>query len=240
MTITRTCRSVALATAAAASLFAATTPAGATTPATAPTAAATKGLAAIQAAGAAATANRTRALDAAIPRVTANTALSASDRTTVLATLTNDLAAMNTLAAKIAADTTVEAAEADYKSIFSTYRVFAVALPQSAYAAAADDLTDTTLPKLVNAQKALAALLAGPDSGKDAPPVQADLADMSAKITSAQTLIAPVAAAALAVTPADYDANHAVLTPLRQSVANALAAAKAASADAAAIVAALQ
>ena len=105
-------------------------------------------LAAIQTAGAKATSDRIAALNTAIPRTTANTALNAADKATILATLNADLSAMHSLATKIAADTTTEQASADYKSIFATYRVFAVALPQAAYAAAADDLTDTTLPKL--------------------------------------------------------------------------------------------
>ena len=115
-----------------------------------------------------------------------------------------------------------------------------MALPQTAYASAADDLTDTTLPNLLTAQKSLATLLSGPDSAKNTPALQAQLADMSSKIAIAQGAITAVAARALAVTASDYDANHQNLTPVRQSVATALAAAKAAAADGASIAAALQ
>ena len=199
-----------------------------------------RSLAAIQALGAKATSDRITAIDKAIPRVTANAALGASDKATILATLNSDLAGMQSLATKIAGDTSATQAETDYKTIFTTYRVFAVALPQASYAAAADDLTDTTLPKLTAAQKSLAALLAGPDAGKSTPALQAQLADMAAKIGSAQMAINGVAAAALAVTPAQYDANKQVLAPIRQSVATALAASKAAGTDGTDVLAALQ
>jgi hypothetical protein len=211
----------------------------AATPSTTPSAA-PRTLAAVQASGAKATSDRISAINAAIPRVTANSTLTAADKSTILATLNKDLAGMTSLAAKIAADTTVEQASTDYRTIFLTYRVFAVALPQAAYASAADDLTDTTLPNLLIAQKSLAALLSGPEAAKNTPALQAQLADMSSKIATAQGAITGVAARALAVTPSEYDANHQILTQVRQSVATALAAAKAAAADGASITAALQ
>jgi hypothetical protein len=196
-------------------------------------------LAAIQTLATKATGARITALDKAIPKVTSNSALSSADRATILATLNSDLAAMQSLATKIAADTTAPQAETDYRTIFTTYRVFAVALPQASYAAAADDLTDTTLPKLTAAQKSLAALLAGPDSAKSTPALQAELADMATKIAAAQSTVNGISAAALAVTPSQYDADHQALAQIRQSVSTALADAKAAGTDGSSIVAAL-
>jgi hypothetical protein len=230
---------LAVAGAATAPAFANPVPAVPTAPASA-TPTGSRSLALIQAAAAKQTATRIAALDAAIPKITSNVYLTASDRTTILATLNGDLSGLTTLAAKIAADTTAAEAETDYKTIFSTYRVFAVALPQSSYAAAADDLTDSALPKLVDAQKTLSALLAGPDAFKSTPALLADLTDMSAQIATAQQAITGVAAAALAVTPSEYDANHAVLSGSRQSVTTALAAVKLAGTDAKTVSAALQ
>ncbi len=235
----RSLRAITITTAAIAT-FGTAGAAMAATPSAPPSATGAGRLAAIQAAGAKATGDRITALNAAIPKVTANVALSAADKSTILGTLNNDLAAMHTEASTIAADTTADQASADYKSIFENYRVYAVALPQSAYAAAADDLTDTTLPKLTAAQKSLAALLAGPDAAKSTPALQAQLADMATKISSAQSSVNGVAASALAVTPAAYDANHSILVPIRQAETNALADAKAAGVDASDIVAALK
>jgi hypothetical protein len=202
-------------------------------------AAAPDGLKAIQAAGAQATSERIASLNTAIAKITADGTITDADRTTILATLNGDVAGMQTLAAKIAADTTVPQAKADYQSIFTQYRVYAVALPQSRYAASADDLTGTALPKLTAAHDDLAALLSGPYKAKDTPTVQAELEDMAAKIADATDALDGLAAAALAVTPAEYDANHAALVPIRASLKSALADAAAARADANKIVAAL-
>ena len=231
----RTAARIITVAAAALSTFGVAGAAMAVTPSTAP-----RSLAGVQALGAKATSDRITALDKAIPSVTSNQALSSADRATILATLNHDLGGMHSLAATIAGDTTVEQASDDYRSIFTDYRVLAVALPQAAYAAAADDLTDTTLPKLTAAQKSLTALLAGPDAAKSTPALLAQLADMAAKISAAQAAITGQSAAALAVTPAAYDANHAVLTPVRTSVTTALADSKAAGVDGSDILAALK
>ncbi len=199
-----------------------------------------RSLATLQAAGQADTASRITALGKAIPRVTSNKYLSSGDRSQLLATLNGDLAAMQSLQTKIAADTDVATAKADVQSIFTGYRVYAVAIPQSLYAASAGAITDSALPALGAAQKALAAALAGPDKSKDTPAIDAQMADLSAQITTAQNSIAGVSAFALSVTPAQFNANHAVLTATRASVKAAAAAAKAASTDAKAVRAALK
>jgi hypothetical protein len=197
-------------------------------------------LAAVQAAGAAATAARITALNTAIPKVSSNTYLSSGDRSTILGTLNGDLGAMQSLQAKIAADTDLATAKTDVQSIFTGYRVYAVAIPQSLYAASADALTDSAIPALLTAQGALQAALAGPDKSKDTAAIDAQMADLAAQITTAQNESAGVSAAALAVTPSGFNANHSVLAGTRTSIKNAGAAAKAATADAKAVKAALQ
>lgn len=199
-----------------------------------------KSLAAIQAKAKTATSERITALGTAIAKITAAPDISASDRSTILATLNGDVAGMNTVEAKIAADTTVATAAADFQTIFTGYRVFAVAIPQSHLAAAADRLTSTTVPKLTDAQSKLAAALAGPDASKSTPALLADLADMSAQISAASGALGGVSAAALAVTPADYNSNHAVLTPIRASVQTGIADLKKAAADGKTVLAAIK
>ncbi|MES2170524.1 MAG: hypothetical protein V4479_07350 [Actinomycetota bacterium] len=200
----------------------------------------TGGLAAVQAAGEAATAARITALDTAIPKVSANAYLSPGDRSTILGTLNGDLSAMQSLQAKIAADTDVATAKTDVQSIYTGYRVYAVAIPQSLYAASADALTDSAIPALLTAQHALQAALAGPDKSKDTPAVDAQMADLATQITTAQNDSSGVSAAALSVTPSQFNADHSVLAGTRASIKNAGVAAKAATADAKAIRAALQ
>ena len=196
-------------------------------------------LAAIQQAGAAATNKRIASLNTGISKVNSTKTLSSADKSTVLATLNNDLSGMKTLQAKIAGDTTAATAWTDYRSIFTEYRVYAVGLQQSFIAAAADGLTDTAIPKLQSAAAKISTYFAAhPD--KVTPDLQAKLADMQAKTADAASKTTGLAAAALAVTPAAYNANHAILTDDRAAARAALADSKAAAQDGRAIAAALK
>ena len=199
-----------------------------------------KTLAAIQAAAKTKTSERITKLDAAIAKVNAAKGLTSGDRSTILGILNGDVAGMNTVEAKIAADTTMTSAAADFKTIFTSYRVYAVALPQARIAAAADRMTGTTIPRLTAAQTRLAAALAGKDASKSTPALQADLTDMQSKISAATSALNGVSASALAVTPADFNSNHSVLAAARSSVKTAVADLKAAAADGKTIRAAIK
>ncbi|MDQ1545498.1 MAG: hypothetical protein QOH69_402 [Actinomycetota bacterium] len=205
-----------------------------------PAPAAGKSLSAIQAEAKIKTTARIGALNTAIAKVNAAQDITSADRTTILGTLNGDLAGMNTVEAKIAGDTTALTAAADYKTIFTTYRVYAVAIPQSRLAAAADRMTSTSIPRLTDAQSKLAAALAGPDASKSTPELQADLADMSAQIASATSALNGTAAQALAVTPSAFNSNHAVLQPVRSAIKAAIADLKKAAADGKTVLAAIK
>ena len=196
-------------------------------------------LAQIQAAASTATSDRITSLKTAIGKVDANTSLTSGDRATVLATFNADLAAMGSLEAKIAADTTVATALSDYHDIFTGYRVYAVALPQGFEAAAGDRLTATAIPKLQSAHDKLAANLAAhPTKWTDA--MKAQLSDMASKISDASSHANGLAARALAVTPAQYNANKTVITSIRADLKTAVGDTKAAAADGHALVTALK
>jgi hypothetical protein len=179
-------------------------------------------LAAIKARAAAAIAARVSSLNTTIPSVTANTVITAADKAALLTTLNSDLNGLTALGAKIAADTTVAEASTDYQDIFLTYRVYALALPQVRYAEAADDITGTVLPRLNDADTTLAGLLTGVDADKDTPAVKAAMSDLGRQIAAATTATTGLSATVLAYTPAQYDANHALLHGPRQTLAGAL------------------
>jgi len=164
-------------------------------------------LAAIQQAGAEATDKRIDSLTVALARVEANESLTDSHRATITSTLQADLDGMRMLAAQIAADTTKVSAAADYHRIFTDYRVYAVALPQALYAAGADRLTQTAIPRLQSAYERLVTRVG------DAPTAeQQGLLDaMAAGIATATSGADGLAAASLAVTPGDWDADHDVM-----------------------------
>ncbi len=197
-------------------------------------------LADIQASGATATSQRIASLQKAIPKITGNTCIADSDRSTILGTLSADLSGMQSLSAKIAADTDMKTAAADYRSIFDGYRVYAIGLSQAHYAAAADCITNKGLPALIAAQTKLTAALAGPDASKSTPAIQASMADLAAQIAAAQSATNGLAAAALATTPAEFNANSSVLAPTKLAVSTAVAAVRAGQQDAKSVVTALR
>ncbi|HTL40991.1 MAG TPA: hypothetical protein VL294_05930 [Pseudolysinimonas sp.] len=179
-------------------------------------------LTAIQKAGAEATGKRIDALTTALTRVERNESLTEADRTTITATLQADLDAMHTLASQIAADTTRVDALTHYHQIFTDYRVYAVALPQALYAAGADRLTGTALPRLQKAYDALVAKIG--DSPTDE---QQRLLDaMAADIADATSGADGLAAASLAVTPADWNADHDVMRDIRTRLHDAIRSAR--------------
>ena len=94
---------------------------------------------------------------------------------------------MSTVATAITADTSVKQASTDFKSIFTTYRVYAVALPQAHFAAAADGPAASAIPKLTAVQQKLSAALAGKYAAKSTPALQADLADLTTQTATAQS-----------------------------------------------------
>ena len=199
-----------------------------------------KSLAAIQAAATAAIGARLTALNSAISSVNANVTITGADRAALLSTLNHDVSGLTDLRSTIAADTTAAQAATDAATLYTGYRVYALALPQARYAEAADDLTGAVLPKLTDAQTTLKALLAGVDASKNTPAVQAAMADLATKIAGATSATTGMSATVLAYVPAQWNANHALLHDPRQQLRTAGQDVAAAGTDIATVVGALQ
>ena len=200
----------------------------------------TRTLESVQTASKTATDKRETALSAAIAKLDVAKGISASDKATLLDRLNADLAGMKDIEAKIAADTTLAAASADLKTIYTTYRVFAVAIPQARMVADIDRATSIEIPELTASQTKLAALLAGKDGSKSTAALQSDLADMTKQIAAANTELDGASGKVLAITPADYSSNKTVVTSARASVKTAKNDLRQARADRKAILIALK
>jgi hypothetical protein len=224
--------------AAAALVIGASVPAFASSPSGAPKT--THTLASVQAAAKAATDKRETALMAAISKLDAAKGVSSSDKATLLGRLNADLDGMKTVAAKVAADTTLAAASADFKTVFTTYRVMGVAIPQARIVAAVDRATSMAIPRLTVSETKLGAALAGKDASKSTPALQADLVDMKTQTAAAAAALDGVSAKVLAITPDDFTSNKTVVKSVRASVKTAIADLKKVRADRKAIVSALK
>lgn len=187
-------------------------------------------LADIKAAAIVAIESRDAALARTATAIEASSLVTDGHRSTVLATIAQQQGALAALASAIDADTTRAAAAAHYAQIFTDLRVFAVTIPQAHYASAADALEFGVIPSLQAAHDALAAAVV------DHPEVSDELAQLQEQIDVAAGAVAGVADSALAVTPADYNANRAVLGDARASILTAKSAATTARGIAASIL----
>jgi hypothetical protein len=165
---------------------------------------------------------RIAALDKASAKIAARGHLTDAHSATITATFDADTAALTALNATIQADTDRAVAAEHFGQIFTDYRIFAVVIPQAHFAAAADGIGGTAVPKLQSVHDKLAAALA--EKPDDA--TQAILDDMQKQIDSASTAVTGVADSALAVSPADWGADHTVLADERAAITSAVAAAK--------------
>jgi hypothetical protein len=128
-----------------------------------------------------------------------------------------DIAPLQALGQKIAGDTIESTAAADYATIFTNFRVLALALPAAHIAGAADQIGVTTVPTLT----ALAAKAAAHVDPSNQGVLQPLINDLNAQIAAATTATAGVSATVLAYTPAQWNANRDLLVAGRGSVQSA-------------------
>ncbi len=199
-------------------------PALAATPAGGPTrtagaarlGAAPTGLPAIKARAAAAIAARQAALAARASLIgTGSPNLTAADRQALQSLISADQSGLKALGAKIAADTDATTAQADYKQIFSGYRIYALAMPQVRLVRANDTVSGVVLPKLQDAQTRLTKALAAAGKSDQA---ATQMADLESRIQSISGRTSGESAKLLALTPAGWNADHTVLTAPRQAL----------------------
>lgn len=124
--------------------------------------------------------------------------------------ITSSRTGLTTLKAKVAADADAATLKADCESVRTDFRIYALRSPQIHEVIAADAETAATTELLTTATK-LGSVLAGLPSSVDTTAAKAALDDMNAKLADAGTVLTGVADRIIALTPADYNANPAVL-----------------------------
>jgi hypothetical protein len=162
----------------------------------------------VQSAAATDIGNRVGSLDGAASKVQHATDLGA-DQATLLHALQADVPALQQLGQKIAADTTVAAALADYGQIFSGYRVYALVLPVTALVRVDDHLTNTAGPRLTGVAAKIAARETSANQGQ----VQPLLADLAQQVSAATAAVNGQPATLMAYTPAQWNTDHGLLGP---------------------------
>ena len=203
-------------------LIAGTTLAEAATPAADPAAS----LSTIQSKAAAAITLRVNDLNAAVAKVNGDAKLG-SGASTLAAYLQQDIPGLQALGQKIAADTTAPAAGSDAVTIFTNYRVLALVLPAARIAGVSDQIENSTVPNLT----ALSAKAAARETPANQATIGPLLSDLNAQISAAGNGASGLASTVLGYSPAQWNANHALLSSPKSAVQAALGDLKKAGAD---------
>jgi hypothetical protein len=173
-------------------------------------------LASVQANAAAAITLRVNDLNAAITKVNGSKDFG-SGAPALAAYLQADIAPLQALGQKIAADTTLATAQADAATIYTNFRVLLLVLPAAHLAGNSDIVADTEVPALT-ADSAKAASKVNPSNQAVLQPL---INDLNAQISAASSATTGLAASLMSDTPAQYNANNALLTPAKASVTSA-------------------
>ena len=130
-----------------------------------------------------------------------------ADGTTLINNMQADISGLEALGNKIQGDTTVQEVQADTSLIFTQYRVFALVQPVVADVIRVDRMTDITLPYLT---KEIAYL-----QSRENPSNQAVIAPLVANMQAEDQIAVNetngLSAELIAFTPAEWNANHALL-----------------------------
>ena len=163
--------------------------------------------------------DRVDVLNAAIAKVNGAKGLG-SDQGTLVSYLGTDIAPLQQLNQKIQGDPTVQEAAADFKTIFTDFRVYVLVLPSSRIAADADRITTTAIPNLTSdAAKAQAHV--NPTNQAELQPL---ITDLNSQIGTATNATNGLAATVLAFTAAQWNADNGLLGPSKSSDQAAVAA----------------
>lgn len=144
-----------------------------------------------------------------------------ANKTTYITQIQTEIASLTTLKTKIDAETNAAALKTEVQSIVTSYRVFALFMPQIRLLTAADSVstvTDNLTTITGKLQTRISTLKA---SGKDTTTQEALLSDMQAKITDAKTLATAIIAEVGPLTPEGYPGNKTTLEDARKKLQSA-------------------
>jgi hypothetical protein len=153
-------------------------------------------------------------LNARVALVNQSTVFTTADKSALLSELTGTISGLQALATTIANETAVAAFHTEVAGIYANFRVYALVLPQVHLIRASDQLgADVT-----GFQKVQALLQARVNGN---PAAAAPMADLATQITAIQTTTSGLSATLLGLTPAEWNANHTILSAPHQQVVTA-------------------
>lgn len=163
--------------------------------------------------------DRVNSLNSAIEKVKAAKGLG-SGQGTLEAYLGTDITPLQQLDATIQGETSAQQAAADFRTIFTNFRVYRLVLPATHIAGDAFRVTTTAVPNLQAASTKAQHYVNPGNQGVLEPLID----DLNGQISAASNATNGLAATVLAYTPQQWNANNNLLAPSKQSDAQADAA----------------
>jgi hypothetical protein len=196
---------------------------------------------AARAAAESAVTSRLADLNARVTLVNQSPALTSGDRSGLLSELNSTIGGLTALTSTIAGETNQAAFRTEAAQVFSNFRVYALVLPQVYLVRASDELTSVVVSDLQKVEAALQSRISSEQrQGRDVSATTAPMSDLASQITAIAGDTAGLPATLLALTPAQWNANHSVVLGPRQRLGSAGTAAGQALRDVQTVRAAIQ
>lgn len=148
-------------------------------------------------------ADRIASLNSASTRVNGLVKLSSDQKTQYQGEITADVNALTSLKTKADADTDIPTLRSDYRSIFTTYRIYAEFLPQL-HLLVATDTMGVTDDKLSDLAVKLQSRIQADNNPSN---LASLLSDMQTQVSNAKNLYGTVQSQITPLTPQSYDSN---------------------------------
>ncbi len=163
-------------------------------------------------------ARRITALQALLTRITAIKKLTTDQKNTFSTEVQAEITSLTTLKSKIDSDTDLQTLRTDKQSIITSYRVFALFMPQITILSALDRLSVVSDQLTSLASSLQTRIQEAQTSGKDVTVLKTTLTDMNSQITNAKTAYTAATTEVLPLTPEGYPGNRATLLDARTKV----------------------
>jgi hypothetical protein len=161
---------------------------------------------------------RLASLNSAMTKIGEVKRLSVDQKTTFSNEIGEDINALNTLKAKIDADTDPAILKTDATAIYSDFRVYAVFLPQIHEIISTDIIQVTATNLTTIAEKLQTRIQEMQTNGKSVADLQGFLTDMQAKIADAQTQGTAAFNEIISLTPTSYPGSTSILKDARTKI----------------------
>jgi DNA repair exonuclease SbcCD ATPase subunit len=162
--------------------------------------------------------DRLTSLNTLLTRINNAKLLTADQKSQFVSQIQANISGLTQLKTKIDADTDITTMRADVKSIFTGYRIYAVANPKVRIQAASDTMTAATDKLSALADKLQTLISQAQSQGKDVSALNASLTDLRNKIADAKTQYQNAEGLVSPLTPASYPGSTQTIKQARTDI----------------------